>query len=100
MNFKLLKLIDGFKKLLIAWFAFWCTIWTSCSYVLAFLGKDQIAESLSENVVTTAIVTILSYCAASTIENLAKNNDWLDKTSAVSERKREKHDGSETETEQ
>lgn len=36
-------------------------IWISLSYVLAFLGREQIAESLSETVATVIIATILGY---------------------------------------
>ena len=36
-------------------------IWISASYVLAFLGREQIAESLSETVAAVIIATILGY---------------------------------------
>ena len=36
-------------------------IWISLSYVLAFLGREQIAESLSTTVATVIIATILGY---------------------------------------
>ena len=36
-------------------------LWITLSYVLAFLGKDQIAESLSQTVATVIIATILGY---------------------------------------
>lgn len=46
-------------------------IWAS--YVLAFLGKDAIAESLSEQVVIVIIGGLIPYFAKSLIENLSKN---------------------------
>ena len=46
-------------------------IWAS--YVLAFLGKEAIAESLSEQVVIVIIGGLIPYFAKSLIENLSKN---------------------------
>jgi len=40
--------------------------WVWCSYILAYLDKTQIAESLSKVAVTA-------------VENLSKNNHWPDK---------------------
>ena len=45
-------------------------IWAS--YLLAFLGKDAIAEALSQQIVITIIGTIIGYFAKSLIENLSK----------------------------
>lgn len=53
--------------------------WVWCSYILAFLDKVQIAESLSQVAVTEIIGVVLVYCAKSAIENLSKNNQWPDK---------------------
>lgn len=53
--------------------------WIWCSYILAFLGREQIAENLSQVAVTTIIGTFLCYCLKSTVENLSKNNSWPDK---------------------
>lgn len=53
--------------------------WIWCSYILAFLGREQIAESLSQVAVTSLVGTVLVYCTKSTIENLSKNNSWPDK---------------------
>ena len=55
--------------------------WVWCSYILAFLDKVQIAESLSQVAVTEIIGVVLVYCAKSAIENLSKNNQWPDKGS-------------------
>ena len=55
--------------------------WVWCSYILAFLDKVQIAESLSQVAVTEIIGVVLVYCAKSAIENLSKNNNWPDKGS-------------------
>lgn len=53
--------------------------WVWCSYVLAYLDKVQIAESLSQVAVTEIIGVVLAYCIKSAVENLSKNNHWPDK---------------------
>lgn len=53
--------------------------WVWCSYILAFLGRDQIAESLSQVAVTEIIGVTLVYAIKSLVENLSKNNSWPDK---------------------
>ena len=53
--------------------------WVWCSYLLAYLDKMQIAESLSQAAVTEIIGVVLAYCVKSAIENLSKNNRWPDK---------------------
>lgn len=54
--------------------------WVWCSYILAYLDKVQIAESLSQVAVTEIIGVVLAYCIKSAVENLSKNNHWPDKT--------------------
>lgn len=53
--------------------------WVWCSYLLAYLGRAQIAESLSQVALTTIIGTLFAYAAKSVVENLSKNNNWPDK---------------------
>lgn len=53
--------------------------WVWCSYILAYLDKMQIAESLSQVAVTEIIGVVLAYAIKSTVENLSKNNRWPDK---------------------
>ena len=53
--------------------------WVWCSYVLAYMDKVQIAESLSQVAVTEIIGVVLAYCIKSSVENLSKNNRWPDK---------------------
>lgn len=57
--------------------------WVWCSYVLAYLDKMQIAESLSQVAVTEIIGVVLAYCIKSAVENLSKNNHWPDKQGAT-----------------
>lgn len=53
--------------------------WVWCSYILAYMDKVQIAESLSQVAVTEIIGVVLAYCIKSAVENLSKNNCWPDK---------------------
>lgn len=50
-------------------------LWIWCSYILAFMGKDQIAESLSSNICTVIIGQTLGYLITKTVENIFKYND-------------------------
>ncbi len=53
--------------------------WVWCSYILAWLDKVQIAESLSQVAVTVIIGVVLVYAIKAGVENLSKNNSWPDK---------------------
>ena len=53
--------------------------WVWCSYLLAYLDKTQIAESLSQVAVTEIIGVVLAYAIKSAVENLSKHNCWPDK---------------------
>ena len=57
--------------------------WVWCSYILAYLDKMQIAESLSQVAVTQIIGVVLVYGLKSAIENLSKNNHWPDKPTTL-----------------
>lgn len=59
--------------------------WVWCSYILAWLGKEQIAESLSQVACTEIIGVVLAYCIKSALENLSKNNHWPDKPAETEE---------------
>ena len=71
------KLFDSGKKILAVWLVFHSTIWVYCSYLLAFFGKEEIAESLSEKVVITIIAVFATYATSSVIEHIseAKHGD-------------------------
>ena len=53
--------------------------WVWCSYLLAYLGRGQIAESLSQVALAEIIGVVLAYALKSLAENLSKNNHWPDK---------------------
>lgn len=55
-------------------------LWVWCSYLLAYLGRTEIAESLSKVAITEIIGVVLIYCLKSLFENLSMNNTWPDKT--------------------
>lgn len=50
-------------------------LWIWCSYVLAFMDKIQIAESLSSNVCTVVIGQMAMYLITKTVENVFRYND-------------------------
>jgi len=54
--------------------------WVWCSYLLAYLGREQIAEQLSGKAVTEIIAVILAYAIKSLVENLSKHNNWPDRS--------------------
>lgn len=57
--------------------------WVWCSYLLAWCGRAEIAESLSQVAITEIIGVVLIYCLKSLFENLSKNNAWPDKPGQV-----------------
>lgn len=66
---------------LIVWFCLLNGIgWVWCSYLLAWCGRNAIAESLSQVAITEIIGVVLVYCLKSLAENLSKNNVWPDRS--------------------
>lgn len=61
--------------------------WVWCSYVLAYLGRTAIAESLSKVAITEIIGVVLCYALKSLFENMSKNNAWPDKKPAGEEKR-------------
>jgi hypothetical protein len=55
------------------------TIWIYLSYLLAYVGKEEIAETLSKTVVIEILGITIIYAVKSLCENLSKNNNWPDK---------------------
>ena len=52
--------------------------WVWCSYLLAWFGRAEIAESLSQMAITEILGVVLTYALKSLLENLSKNNHWPD----------------------
>lgn len=65
------------SKQLIWLFSVFGVIWITCSYILAFMNKGQIAEALSSNVCTVVIGQMAMYLLTKTVENCSKYNDKL-----------------------
>lgn len=54
-------------------------LWVWMSYILAYLGRADIAESLSKVAITEIIGVVLIYCLKSLFENISRHNTWPDK---------------------
>lgn len=66
-------------KTLVGFCAINGVLWVWCSYILAYLGRAQIAEDLSKIAVTEIVAVVLVYALKSLFENLSKHNAWPDK---------------------
>ena len=72
------KIQETMKK--VVWFCLANGVaWVWCSYLLAYLGRAQIAESLSKLAITEIVGVVLIYALKSLFENLSKNNEWPDR---------------------
>lgn len=58
-----------------------CWVW--CSYALAAMGREQIAEALSQVAITEIIGVVLVYAIKAGVENLSKHNTWPDKSKST-----------------
>ena len=65
--------LDSFTKLAVAVVLINACAWVWCSYILAYLGRYEIAESLSQTAVTAIIGTFVTYAVKSLFENVNKN---------------------------
>ncbi len=68
-----------FTKLIVGFLLANGAVWVYLSYVLAYLGRIEIAEALSQAVVAEILGVVLVYGIKSLTENLSKNNQWPDK---------------------
>ena len=71
------KIFDSFMKILTFVVVVHGLIMVTMSYILAFMDKIQIAESLSQTVVTEIIAPVTIYGITKTIENISKYNTWV-----------------------
>lgn len=69
------KFINTTTKALIWWLIISGSIWISLSYVLAFMGKEQIAEALSQNVCEVVLGGLITYVITAAISNVFKKNN-------------------------
>lgn len=75
---KRLQMFDTFMKVITFVIVMHGLTMVTLSYILAFLDKVQIAESLSQTVVTEIIAPFTVYGITKTIENVSKYNKWID----------------------
>ena len=64
--------VDSFTKVIVLILIINAIAWVWCSYGLAFLGRYEIAESLSQTAITTILGTVIAYCTKSAVENVNK----------------------------
>lgn len=77
------KWLEDASKKFVWWFMFNSTIWIYATYLLAFLGREEIAESLSQVIVTEIIKTLMLIVVSKTVENIfARRNPGKTKKSA------------------
>ena len=55
------------------WLLIHATIWIDLSYILAFLDKKEIAESLSREVVITVIAVFATYALSTAVEHVSES---------------------------
>jgi len=60
-----------------------------CSYILAWFGKTEIAETLSKTIVTAVIGVVIPYFVTKTIENVSKYGSRLNHTTKEQENNRD-----------
>lgn len=53
--------------------------WVWCSYLLAYMGRTEIAENLSKVALTEIVVVVFVYAGKALVEQLSKYNVWPDK---------------------
>ena len=75
---KRLQMFDTFMKVVTFMIVFHGLTMVTLSYILAFMDKIQIAESLSQTVVTEIIAPFTVYGITKTIENVSKYNKWVE----------------------
>lgn len=73
---RLARFFDTTAKCLVWFFSLNSALWIWCSYVLAFMGRVDIAESLSSTVCTVCIGSLVMYIISKTVENVFKYNDF------------------------
>lgn len=65
--------LDSFTKFIVIILLVNAMAWVWCSYGLAYLGRYEIAENLSETAITTILGTVIAYCTKAVIENVNKH---------------------------
>lgn len=76
---RLNKFIDSFMKILVSVIVLHGLVCITMSYILAFMGHNEVVESLSSTMVSEVIAPVIVYGITKTIENVSKYNDWVDR---------------------
>lgn len=71
------KYIKTFTKTWVSRLLWFGVIWITWSYVLATLGKTDIAESLSQTVAQVVIATLLGYLCKAFFETFSEKHNIL-----------------------
>lgn len=75
---KRLQMFDTFMKVITFIIIMHGLTMVTLSYILAFMDKIQIAEGLSQTVVTEIIAPFTVYGITKTVENVSKYNKWVE----------------------
>ena len=65
--------LDTFTKLAVLVIIINAVAWVWCSYGLAYLGRYEIAESLSETAIDVILGVFVTYAVKSGVENVNKH---------------------------
>lgn len=68
-----------FTKIIVISYSVLFAIWVTLSYILAFLGHDEIAQDLSSQVVIVGIAAILGYMLKAFFETREIEKNKLDR---------------------
>ena len=71
------RFFDTTSKILIWLLVIFSIIWVTWCFVLATIGKEQIAEALAQEVCRTVLGGVGVYCVTACISNIFKYNDSL-----------------------
>lgn len=70
--------INSFMKFIVCLVILHGIVCITLSYILAFMGRDAIAESLSSTVVTEIVAPVIVYGIKALFENISKYNNWVE----------------------
>ena len=79
---------ETYTKRLVGLVVFVGLIDLQLSYILAFLGKEQIAESLSNQICVTLLGTVLVYVIRAHFDTKAEKNDELIRSGLIVDKKK------------
>jgi uncharacterized membrane protein (DUF485 family) len=74
---------ETYTKRIVGLIVFVCLVDLQLSYALAFMGKEQIAESLSIQICTTILGTVIVYLIRAYFDTKAEKNEALIKSGLI-----------------